>query len=353
MSIEKRSFGKLQDGTEAYIFKLANSQNMVVEITNFGGIILSVKVPDRNGKIGDVTLGYEKLEAYEGKGPYFGAIIGRHANRIEDSRFELDGVEYQLARNNGKNHLHGGNKGFDKVMWQAEVINKPEAQSLQLTYRSKDGEENYPGNLDVKVNYTLTNENELKIDYFAVSDKKTVVNLTNHAYFNLSGHDSGDILKHELKIYADKFTVIDTEGIPTGEIREVRNTPMDFSDFTPVGLRIDADDEQIICGKGYDHNWVLNAGGNGLEKAAELYDPDSGRFMEVYTTKPGIQFYSANFLTGSDIGKGGAVYNKRSGLCLETQYFPNALKHKYFPSPILEAGSEYAHTTVYKFTNVK
>lgn len=349
MNIQKNHYGNLQDGSPVDIFTLTNSNNMTVKIINYGGVIVSIEVPDKNGRMEDVTLGFDSLGQYCKATTFFGALVGRHANRIENSEFELNGVTYHLAINDGKNHLHGGTKGFDKVVWKAEVVDSADGKSLQLLYRSPDGEENYPGNLDVKVLYTLTEKNELKIEYFAVSDKDTVVNLTNHAYFNLSGHASGDILSHELKINADRFTVINNEGIPTGEIREVKNTPMDFTSLTQVGANIDNPDEQIVCGKGYDHNWILNVSGKAPEKAAELYDPKTGRQMEVYTTKPGIQLYTANFVNNA-LGKGGAVYNKRSGLCLETQYFPNAMKLKHFPSPILKAGEEYKHTTIYKFS---
>lgn len=350
MSIVKRPFGLSMDGREADIFTLANNNGISVEITNFGGTIVALNVPGKNGKTEDVTLGYETIDGYFKKGTYFGAIIGRHANRIEDAGFELNGVYYQLARNDGKNHLHGGLKGFDKVVWNAEIIDRDRQQALQLTYRSVDGEDNYPGNLDVKVIYTLTENNELVIDYFAETDKDTVVNLTNHAYFNLKGHSSGDILNHQLKINADRYTLINDEGIPTGEISDVKGTPFDFTSLTTVGLNIHSSHEQIISGKGYDHNWILKVSGNTPEKAAELYEPESGRFMEVFTTKPGVQFYSGNFLNGSEIGKGGVKYDKWAGLCLETQYFPNALKHKNFPSPVLKTGEEYKHTTIYKFS---
>lgn len=349
MGIDKNSFGTLHDGTEIHIFTLKNSKNMTVRIMNYGGVIVSIEVPDKNGKTEDITLGYDRLEQYLKKSNFFGALVGRHANRIEDSKFELNGTIYHLAKNEGENHLHGGVKGFDKVVWQADIIDSCNGQSLQLVYRSSDGEENYPGNLDVKVIYSLTEDNELKIEYYAISDKDTVVNLTNHAYFNLSGHASGNIYKHKLKINADRFTVVDQASIPTGEIREVKETPLDFTGLTPIGTGIDSSYEQIVFGKGYDHNWVLNVSGKSPEKAAELHDPETGRIMEVFTTKPGVQFYSGNFLDGA-IGKGGAIYNKRGGLCLETQYFPNAMKHKHFPSPILRAGDEYRHTTIYKFS---
>ncbi len=352
MSIQKSFYGNLPDGSQVDLFTLANSNGMTVKIINYGGTIISIEVPDKYGKIDDITLGFDTLEEYCKFTSFFGALVGRHANRIENSEFELNGTVYHLAANDGRNHLHGGIKGFDKVVWQAGIIDTAGAQSLQLLYRSPDGEENYPGNLDVKVTYTLTEENELKIEYHAVSDKDTVVNLTNHAYFNLSGHASGDVLDHELKINADRFTVVNNECIPTGEIRQVKDTPMDFTVLTRVGNGINSTYEQIVCGKGYDHNWILNVGGKTPEKAAEVFDPKTGRLMEVYTTKPGVQFYSGNFINGVP-GKGGAVYNKRNGLCLETQYFPNAMKHKHFPSPILKAGDEYKHTTIYKFSYIK
>lgn len=350
MSITRRLYGKTQDGNEVYLFRLTNSNGMAAEIINYGGIVVSLFVPDKNGNIDDVVLGYDKIEGYENKSPYFGAIIGRHANRIEDSIFRINGTEYRLNANDGRNHIHGGLKGFDKVIWNAEILTDDSDECLQLSYRSRDGEENYPGNLDVKVTYTITNNNALEIDYFAVSDKDTVVNLTNHSYFNLSGHAAGDITKHKVMINADRFTAINDECLPTGEIRDVKGTPMNFTSLTPIEPGISSGYEQIICGKGYDHNWILNVSGKKPEKAAEVFDEKSGRLMEVFTTKPGIQFYSGNFLDGASTGKEGAIYGKRSGLCLETQYFPNALKHKHFPSPVLKAGQQYKHITIYKFS---
>lgn len=345
MSIIKNSFGTLPDGTKVDIFTLTNSKKVSVEITNFGGIIVSIMVPDKNGNMADVTLGYSSLDKYIENPCYLGALIGRHANRIEDARFELDGKVYELVKNDGKNHLHGGITGFHNVTWKAEVV----GEKLVLTHRSPDGEENYPGNLDVKVEYSLTEENELAIDYSAVSDKNTVVNLTNHAYFNLAGHASGDVLNHCIYINADSFTPVNNECIPTGEIRDVKGTLMDFTTLKSFAEGINSEDEQIANGGGYDHNWVLNTKGNVKEVAAELYHPESGRLMQVYTTKPGIQFYSGNFLSNLP-GKENAVYAKRNGLCLETQYFPNAMKHKHFPSPVLKAGEKYHHITIYKFT---
>ena len=350
MAISSKLYGKTSDGKEVYIFKLSNSNGMTAEIINYGGIVVSLNVPDKEGNIDDVVLGYDKLEDYENDKAFFGAIIGRHANRIEDSEFELNGKVYHLNANEGKNHLHGGYKGFDKVVWNAEVIKNSDGECLQLSYTSTDGEENYPGNLDTKVIYSLTNDNALKIDYFAVSDKDTVVNLTNHSYFNLSGHGKGDITEHKVMINADRFTVIDKECLPTGEIREVKGTPMDLTVLTSIKPGLFSGYEQIIFGNGYDHNFVLNVSGKNIEKAAEVFDDKSGRLMEVYTTKPGIQLYTGNSIEDGSTGKGRVQYGKRSGLCLETQYFPNAMKHKHFPSPVLKKGQEYRHTTIYKFS---
>jgi aldose 1-epimerase len=350
MIITKRNFGKMGDGREVYLFNLSNSDGVEVGIINYGGIIVSISVPDRKGTFNDIALGFDDLDGYLHCNKYFGAIIGRYANRIEDGMFELNGVEYHLAKNDGNNHLHGGLVGFDKVLWDAEIINRGSGECLQLSYLSKNGEEKYPGNLDVKVIYSLSEDNELKIDYYAQSDKDTIVNLSNHSYFNLLGHDAGDINSHHLKIYADRFTAIDENCITTGEIMDVKNTPFDFTQLSPIKPGLYSQNEQIINGGGYDHNWVLNNNSGQLEKAAELYEPISGRFMEVFTTKPGIQFYSGNFLDGSSVCKDGAVYGKRSGLCLETQYFPNSMKYEHFPSPILRASEKYHHTTVYKFS---
>lgn len=351
MSIIKRTYGKTKDGVEAYIFELKNTKGMTAMITNFGGVVLSLYVPDREGNFEDVVLGYDKLEDYIKPGPYFGAIVGRYANRIEKGYFKLNGIEYKLARNNGENHLHGGLLGFDKVLWEANIING-EKEALELSYTSKDMEEGYPGNLKVKVTYELTEDNALKLDYFAISDKDTVVNLTNHSYFNLSGHSSGHILNHQVRINADYFTVGNENSIPTGEIKAVEGTPMDFTNFRTVGEDISSDYEQIVFGNGYDHNWVINKNSDDLEKAAEVVDKNSGRVMEVYTTKPGVQFYTGNFLEDPvvSLGKGGVKYKKHSGLCLETQYYPNSINTKHFPSPVLKAGEEYKHTTIYKFS---
>jgi aldose 1-epimerase len=351
MSIEKRVFGKTAEGIEVELFRLKNSQGMVAEITNYGGVIVSLIVPDGKGNYDDVVLGFDNLEDYTKKGPFFGALIGRHANRIENSTFEINGVTYNVAKNEGENHLHGGITGFDKVVWSPEIIVNDGQEAIQLSYLSKDGEEGYPGNLNVKVTYTLTEDNALQIDYYAITDKDTVVNLTNHSYFNLSGHDSGDILEHKVQLNSDKFTVADKYSIPIGEIKAVKATPLDFTELKPIEDGIYSDYDQIVFGNGFDHNWVLNVSGKAPEKAAVVVDDNSGRIMEVYTTKPGVQLYTGNFLDGTQIGKGGAHYKQRAGLCLETQYFPNSLKHKHFPTPILRTGEEYKHTTIYKFSN--
>lgn len=350
MTIYARPFGKTPEGRQAEIFTLSNPDGLSAEITNLGGALVRLCVPGKSGRLSDVVLGYDTLEGYRTMGGYMGAVIGRHANRIEDARFTLNGREYLLCKNDGKNHLHGGLKGFDKVLWQPEIIILDGQESLRLRYFSPDGEENYPGNLRATVVYSFTPRNELVIEYFAVCDQDTVVNLTNHAYFNLKGHQTGGILQHLVFINADQFTAIDKEGVPTGEIRDVKGTPMDFTHVKAIGENIEADDEQIIFGKGYDHNFILKTGGKLTKTAVAVYEPESGRVMEVYTTKPGVQFYTGNFLNGANKGKGGAVYHRRSGFCLEAQYFPNALKHKNFPSPILKAGEEYRHTTVYKFS---
>jgi aldose 1-epimerase len=347
MSI-KNNFGTL-NRKAVYLYTIKNSNGMVAKITNYGSTLVSLKVPDIKGDFDDVVLGYDKLEDYLKYNCFLGATIGRFANRIENSNFELNGIQYNLAKNDGQNHLHGGIVGFDKVVWEEESQNEELSDSIEFSYLSIDGEEGYPGNLNTRVRYTITEENELKIEYYAISDKDTLVNLTNHSYFNLSGQGSGDVLKHKIMINAEKFTKNDKYSIPTGEIAEVNNTPMDFRKLTYIGENISSSYEQIVFGNGYDHNWIINNSGEELEKAAEVYDEKSGRVMEVYTTKPGIQFYTANYLEGSEPGKDGATYIKRGALCLETQYFPNSVKYKNFPTPILKAKQMYEHCTIYKF----
>ena len=346
---ERQPFGSTTDGQAVDLYTLTNSQGMRATITNYGGIVTSLWVPDHDGNLGDVVLGYDNLDDYLASSPYFGAIVGRYGNRIAKGRFTLDGVEYQLAVNNGANHLHGGIKGFDKVVWDAEPYAEQNEVGLRLRYLSVDGEEGYPGNLTVNVTYALTDDNELKIDYLTETDKATVANVTHHGYFNLAGHGAGDILGHWVMIDASRFTPVDEGLIPTGELRNVANTPMDFRTPFAIGERIDADDEQIRYGGGYDHNWVLNGDAGTLRLAARVSEPTMGRVMEVYTTEPGIQFYSGNFLDGSNVGKGGVPYVLRSGFCLETQHFPDSPNHPEFPSTVLRPGDRYQSTTIYKF----
>ncbi|HEY6293082.1 MAG TPA: aldose epimerase family protein [Terriglobia bacterium] len=345
-------FGKMPDGQTVNFYTLGNASGMQVMITNYGGRVVSIMVPDRNGKMSDVALGFDNLEGYLADNPFFGALVGRYANRIGNAKFTLDGKEYRLEANDGPNSLHGGSKGFDKQLWKAREIpgNHP---ALELAYRSKDGEEGYPGDLTVKVVYTLLGDNALQIDYTATTDKDTVLNLTNHSYFNLSGEGSGEILKTQMMINAGEFTPVDATLIPTGELRKVDGTPLDFRKSTAIGERINSDDEQIKFGKGYDHNWVLNRSGQGLSLAARATDPASGRVLEVLTTQPGIQFYTGNFLDGTIHGKGGKVYGYRSAFCLETQHFPDSPNKPSFPSTELKPGQTFHETTVFKFSIIR
>lgn len=342
MGITEKSFGSYE-GQVITEYTLTNANGMQAGIINYGGTITKLTAPDKNGKFGDVVLGFDSLSGFLQKGnPFFGALIGRYGNRIAKGKFTLDGQSYTLAGNDHGNSLHGGNKGFDKVVWTAE---KQTDSSLKLTYHSKDGEEGYPGNLNVTVIYTLTADNALKIDYTATTDKATPVNLTNHAYYNLSASTDSTILDHELQISADKYTPVNDQLIPTGQIADVKGTPMDFTTSKPIGRDI----AQVKGG--FDHNWVLNKNGNTLEKIATLYHPQTGRVMEVYTTEPGIQFYSGNFLDGTLTNtKGNAKYVKHAALCLETQHFPDGPNQPNFPSTILKPGETYKQTTVYKFS---
>jgi aldose 1-epimerase len=337
-------FGKTREGAPVRIYTLTNKSGVEATITNYGGRVVSLKVPDKKGAMGDVVLGFASLDGYLKENPYFGALIGRYANRIGHAQFTLDGVLYKVPKNDGDNSLHGGLRGFDKVVWTAREL--PDG-GLELTYLSKDGEEGYPGNCKVTVVYHLTDANELKIDYAASTDKDTVVNLTNHSYFNLKG--SGDILGHLLTLTADHFTPVDAGLIPTSELKPVAGTPFDFRKATAIGARIEQNDEQLKLGKGYDHNWVLNKKGSELSLAARVEEPSTGRVMEVWTTQPGIQFYTGNFLDGSIKGKGGWVYARRSALCLETQHFPDSPNKPKFPSVVLKPGMDFKSTTIYKF----
>jgi aldose 1-epimerase len=341
MVIDRRVFGRLPDGRSVDLFRLT-AGDVTVEVINFGGIIRSIVVPDSNGMPGDIVHGFEDLEGYLGRHPWFGSVCGRYASRIAGGRFRLDGVEYTLAKNDGANHLHGGVRGFDKVLWNA----KASGSRLILSYTSRDGEECYPGNLTAKVTYTATRRGELVTEYEASTDKPTVVNLMNHTYFNLAC--SGDILDHEVTLHASHFTPVRSDLIPTGEIAGVKGTPMDFTSPTRIGERINSPYEQIINGKGYDCNWILDGKMGELRPAAEVYDPSSGRELEISTTQPGVQFYTGNMLDGSLRGKG-RTYGWRSGLCLETQHYPDSPNQPRFPSTVLRPGETYREKTVYRF----
>jgi len=343
-------FGKLPDGREVHKHTLTNKAGASAEIIDYGAIVVSLRVPDRNGKLDDVVLGYDNVESYMNGTAYFGAIVGRYGNRIGKGKFELDGKEYQLTINDGANHLHGGKVGFSKVLWEAKSAGNSGEPWLELQYVSRDGEEGYPGTVVLKVRYTLTDKNELRLDYEGTTDRPTVLNPTHHSYFNLSGNLSNTILDHQLMIEADGTTPVDSGLIPTGQIASVDNTPFDFRAATAIGARINASNEQLTFGKGYDHNWVLRSGGGHLAKAAELYDPSSGRMMTVFTDQPGLQFYSGNFLDGSAKGKNGVAYQRRTGLCLEAQAFPDTPNKPQFPGITLRQGQTYHQTTIYQFS---
>jgi len=350
-TMKREPFGKLSDGREVDLYTLTNKKGMEVAITNFGGIVVSLKVPDRAGKVEDVVLGYDSLDGYLTNKAFFGATIGRYGNRIGHGTFTLDGKTYTLPKNDGDNTLHGGLEGFNKRLWAARDVSGQRGPALQLTYLSKDGEEGFPGSLTTKVVFTLTERNEFVIEYSATTDKDTVVNLTNHSYFNLAGQGNGDILGHILKIQGDKITAVDAALIPTGELRRVAGTPFDFTKPTAIGERINQDDPQIKIGKGYDHNWILASGGSATPvPVAEAYEPTSGRLLQVLSTEPGVQFYSGNFLDGTIQGKSGKIYKHRYGFCLETQHFPDSPNHPSFPSTELKPGHTYATTTIFKFS---
>jgi aldose 1-epimerase len=341
-------FGTMPDGAPVMLYTLRNKNGMTVRIMNYGGIIQSIMVPDKNGKFGDVVLGYDNLDEYRTNSPYFGALIGRYGNRIARGRFTLDGVSYQLATNNGPNSLHGGVQGFDKVLWHATPGCSDLGQTLELTYTSHDGEEGYPGQLNVTAVYTLTDDNAIRLDYTATCDKDTIVNLTQHSYFNLTGH--GTILHDLVYINADKFTPVDSTLIPTGELRPVEGTPFDFRTPTAVGARInDTSDEQIKFANGYDDNWVVNHPMGELGLDARVTDPESGRVLEVLSTEPGLQFYTGNFLDGTMKGKGGWVYQFRDALTMEPQHYPDSPNHPDFPTTELKPGQVYHNTIVYRF----
>jgi len=347
--IETLPFGRAPDGTAVDLYRLSNRHGLVATITNYGGIVTSLLVPDRRGNLGDVVLGYDSLAEYLAKSPYFGCLVGRYGNRIARGEFSLDGQAYSLAKNDGANHLHGGRIGFDKVVWSPRPAPAGDLVGLQLQYLSQDGEEGYPGALSVTVSYALSEKNEFIVEYWAATDKPTVVNLTHHSYFNLDGVD-GDTRDHLLTLNADHFTPVADGLIPTGEIRAVGGTPMDFTRPKPVGADIESRDPQIIICRGYDHNWVLRQSQDDLSLAARLVGPKSGRVMEVFTTEPGIQFYGGGQLDGSIVGKRGKVYGPRFGLCLETQHFPNSPNQPDFPSTVLRPGEIYRSRTVHRFS---
>jgi aldose 1-epimerase len=353
-AITSTSFGKTADGQNVQIYTLRNRHGMEARITNYGGIVVSLTAPDRNHKFADVALGYNTLDDYMNPPfPYFGAIIGRYGNRIAKGRFTLNGVEYKLAVNNGENHLHGGLKGFDRVIWGAQQRKTAAGPALLLSYVSKDGEEGYPGNLRVTVVYTLTNNNELKINYTASTDKDTVINLTHHSYFNLAGEGNGDILDHRVVLKAGRFVPTDAGSIPTGELKNVAGTPFVFLSAHTIGERINQDDQQLKFGNGYDHTWVINGRMGVLRQAASVYESTTGRVMEVWTTEPGVQFYTGNFLDGSRPGKSGKPYPRRSGFCLETQHYPDSPNRPNFPTTTLRKGATYRSTTIYRFSSRK
>jgi len=347
--MRREPFGQLPAGPGIDVYTLTNANGMTVRVLTYGAIVQAIRVPDRGGHLDDVVLGYDSLAGYVRNSPYFGAVIGRYGNRIANGIFTLDGRVYRLATNNGPNHLHGGVIGFDKVVWQAEPFQRDREGGVVLTHTSPDNDEGYPGSLVARVTYTLTDGNELIVDYQASTDRPTPVNLTQHSYFNLAGGGTRDVLGHELEISADRFTPVDSTLIPTGALTPVAGTPFDFRTATALGARIDRADEQLRAGGGYDHNFVLNRPGPGLFLAARVFEPTTGRTLEIRTTEPGLQLYSGNFLDGTITGKGGHVYARRYGICLETEHFPDSPNHPDFPSTILRPGEQYRSRTVYTF----
>ncbi len=347
--VTQEPFGVTPDGEGVDLYTLTNGSGAEVTIVTYGAIIVSLRVPDRDGVLDDVVLGYDSLQGFIDASPYFGAIVGRYGNRIGDATFELDGETYVLARNNGPNHLHGGLVGFDKVVWTGESFDDATGVGIILTYVSQDGEEGYPGTLVSRITYTLTEDNALIVDFHATTDKATPVNLTQHSYFNLAGAGNGDILDHELMVMADAYTPVDSTMIPTGEIRDVTGGPFDFRTPVAIGARIEDDNRQLILGGGYDHNYVLSGGDTSPFLAARVYEPTTGRVMEIHTSEPGVQFYTGNFLDGSITGKDGRAYQRRYGFCLETQHFPDSPNKPEFPSTILRPGETYESRTIFSF----
>jgi aldose 1-epimerase len=349
-TVERSPFGTTADGTPVDVHVLTNAHGMQVRLIDYGAAVESIRVPDRDGRYDDVVLGFDSLAPYETKSPYFGATVGRYANRIAHGHITIDGRSYQLPVNNGQNTLHGGPVGFDKHVWRAEPFHTDTTCGVVFSRTSPDGEEGFPGTLHVSVTYTLTPDDALRMDYEATTDRATVINLTNHAYFNLAGAGNGNILGHVLQIAASHFTPVDSSLIPTGEVRGVAGTPFDFRTATPIGARINDDNQQLRLAGGYDHNWVLEHAADSLGLAARVYEPTSGRVLEVSTTEPGIQFYTGNFLDGTITGKQGRRYPRRSALTLETQHYPDSPNHPAFPSTLLRPGETYRSTTVYRFS---
>lgn len=352
MGIRKESFGMTKEGFAASLFTLENGNGTVVKVSDFGAVIVSIETKDREGKLDDIVLGYADVSGYETNGPGFGALIGRHANRIGKAEFELNGKQYILEKNDGNNNLHSGQNGYQKRLWESETADSSLGTAIRFSLNSPDGDQGFPGNLSVAVTYTLTEDDSLILDYEAVSDADTVVNLTNHSYFNLSGHASGDVLRQRVWIDADYYTEADAESIPTGKILPVAGTPMDFNKPKAIGQEIDSDYEATAFGHGYDHNWVLKTGDGEVCLVAGMEDDATGRGLEVYTDLPGVQFYTGNFLNGTEKGKGGVLYNRRAGACFETQFYPDSVHHGNFPSPVLKAGEEFKSQTVFRFYQI-
>ncbi|MCX7875502.1 MAG: galactose mutarotase [Melioribacteraceae bacterium] len=350
--MEKKIFGKLDDGTEVFLFTLKNKNGMKAEIITYGATVVSLTSPDRNNNYKDIVLGYDSISGYVNDVSYFGSIVGRFGNRIAKGQFSIDGIKYQLTINNNENHLHGGKYGFNKKNWDfVKSVEDENGMSLILKYLSKDGEEGYPGNLEIYVTYSVTNNDELKIEYSATTDKKTIINPTHHSYFNLTANPNNTILDHELMINAEYYTPVNSGLIPLGKLEKVENTPFDFRSPKKIGKDIDSDFDQLKLGLGYDHNFVINRKNNDVIKIAEVYEPTTGRFMEVFSDQPGLQFYSGNFLNGTAIGKNGIKYNYRTSFCLEAQHFPDSPNQKDFPSVFLKPGEVYKQTTIYKFSS--
>lgn len=350
VEVTKKPWGQTPDGTAVDLYTLKNAKGAEATITNYGGIVVTLLMPDRSGKFGDVVLGYDNLQGYIDKTPYFGCLVGRYGNRIGGAQFAIDGTTYTLAKNDGPNSLHGGVKGFDKVVWTARPIESKEGAALELTYLSMDGDEGFPGNLQVTAVYTLTDKNELKLTFTATTDKPTVVNLTHHSYFNLRGQGNGDILGHEVMIASSKTTPVDKTLITTGELKSVEGTPFDFRKPTTIGARINDPDTQLQYGPGYDHNWVIDKVAGELGLHASVYEPTSGRLMLVISDEPGLQFYAGNFLDGTIKGKGGVAYQHRTGFCMEPQHYPDSPNKPEFPSVVLRPGQTYKNTIIYRFS---